>query len=115
MLTLITVVSLVGMFLYFVLRIGKREDEEEGEPRRLYIKTLERSLYVKPHAVQRIVERGISFESLERMLESPESAAVVQKNGRIRVTDGKITAVLEPDGDDLLLVTTFRNGRSRNR
>ncbi len=49
------------------------------------------------------------------MLESKNSKAVMQPNGRIKVTDGKITAVLALDADVLVLVTIFKNGRSHNR
>ncbi len=112
MLTFIMVMTLVAMFLYFVLRIGQKN---EKEPEKIYIKTLGKNLYLRPHATQRIFERGISIESLKTMLESPESKAEIQKNGRIRITNEKITAILQLNGDDLSLVTTFRNGRSRSR
>ncbi len=97
----------VAILLYFLLKPAFPK-----EKRGIYIRALERYLYLSTHSYHRLNERGISPERLKRMLESANSQAVMQKNGRIRVSDGKITAILAMDGDDLVLVTVFRNSKN---
>ncbi len=41
------------------------------------------------------------------MLESEASFAVIQRNGRIKIENDRIVAILQVDGDDLLLITAF--------
>ena len=55
------------------------------------------------------------MKRLKEMLESKSSKAVMQSNGRIKITDGKITAVLALNAGDLVLITVFKNGKSHNR
>lgn len=77
--------------------------------KRIFIKLLNRELLLMPHAFERMVERGISLDELIEMLESPTSSAMMGRQGRIRVTDGKLTAILQLAGRELYLVTTYRN------
>lgn len=42
------------------------------------------------------------------MLESKGSDATLQRNGRIRIENEKIVAIIQIDGDDLVLVTAFK-------
>ncbi len=97
----------VAFVLYLLLK-PSRSKKEEG----IYIRALERYLYLSTHSYERLNERRVSLRRLKEMLESKESTALVQKNGRIRVSDGKLTAILGIDGDDLVLVTVFRNSRN---
>lgn len=67
-----------------------------------------------PHTYDRMVERGISIDDLKELLESKSSAAVMQSNGRIRISNGKIVAILQLSFRDLYIVTVFREGKSRD-
>jgi len=62
-----------------------------------------------------MVERGISIDDLKELLESKSSAAVMQSNGRIRISNGKIVAILQLSFRDLYIVTVFREGKSREQ
>jgi hypothetical protein len=42
------------------------------------------------------------------MLESKESQATLQRNGRIKIQNKKIVAIVQIDGDDLVLITAFK-------
>lgn len=42
------------------------------------------------------------------MFESKEASATLQRNGRIRIENEKIAAVIQIDGDDLILITAFK-------
>lgn len=42
------------------------------------------------------------------MIESKASSATLQKNGRIRIENEKIVAIIQIDGDDLVLITAFK-------
>ena len=67
-----------------------------------------------PHTYDRMVERGISIDDLKELLESKSSAAVMQSNGRIRISNGKIVAILQLSFRGLYIVTVFREGKSRD-
>ncbi len=41
------------------------------------------------------------------MIESKTSSATLQRNGRIRVENEKIVAIIQIGGDDLVLITAF--------
>ncbi len=62
-----------------------------------------------PHTYDRMVERGISIDDLKELLESKSSTAVMQKNGRIRISNERIVAILQLSFRDLYIVTVFRN------
>ena len=62
-----------------------------------------------PHTYDRMVERGISIDDLKELLESKSSTAVMQSNGRIRISNGKIVAILQLSFRGLYIVTVFRN------
>ncbi len=66
-----------------------------------------------PHTYDRMVERGISIDDLKELLESKSSTAVMQSNGRIRISNGKIVAILQLSFRGLYIVTVFREGKSR--
>ncbi len=42
------------------------------------------------------------------MIESKDSSATLQRNGRIRIENEKIVAIIQIDGDDLVLITAFK-------
>ncbi len=67
-----------------------------------------------PHTYDRMVERGISIDDLKELLESKSSTAVMQSNGRIRISNGKIVAILQLSFRGLYIVTVFREGKSRD-
>jgi len=66
-----------------------------------------------PHTYDKMVERGISIDDLKELLESKSSTAVMQSNGRIRISNGKIVAILQLSFRGLYIVTVFREGKSR--
>jgi hypothetical protein len=69
---------------------------------------LDKFLYIRSHALERSIEREIGLDNLKEMLESKESEATLQRNGRIRIQNKKIVAIIQIDGDDLVLITAFR-------
>lgn len=75
---------------------------------RIFIELLGKELLIMPHAYERMVERGICLEELLTMLESPSSSSVLGRHGRIRITNGRLTAVLQLTTGGLYLVTTYR-------
>lgn len=74
----------------------------------VHIALLGKDLLLTPHAFERMSERGIELEQLVELLESKEAEAAIQYNGRIRITDGEITAVLKLSGSVLYLVTVYK-------
>ncbi|MBP9518249.1 MAG: hypothetical protein KBE50_02915 [Fervidobacterium sp.] len=74
-----------------------------------YIELLQREALLMPHTYDRMVERGISIDDLKELLESKSSTAVMQKNGRIRISNERIVAILQLSFRDLYIVTVFRN------
>jgi hypothetical protein len=48
------------------------------------------------------------MDELEMLLDSKSSSASIQANGRIRIENNKIVAILQIDGDDLILITAFK-------
>jgi hypothetical protein len=55
----------------------------------------------------------VSLEELKKVLESEDSRALVQRNGRIKVSDGHIEAILQPSAGVLYLVTVMKKGERR--
>ncbi len=100
----------VFAFLYFLLK-PKRKHQKSSP---IHIFSIGKDLYLSTHAAQRISQRGVKIHELTEMLESKSSRAEIQKNGRVRITNGKITAIVGIDGGDLVLVTVFRNPSTRN-
>ncbi|MGC8544926.1 hypothetical protein [Athalassotoga sp.] len=45
---------------------------------------------------------------MKDMIESKTSSAILQSNGRIRIEDEKIVAIIQIEGDDLVLITAFK-------
>ncbi|HBT39377.1 MAG: Uncharacterized protein XD58_0800 [Thermotoga sp. 50_1627] len=76
----------------------------------IHVNLLGRNLLLTPHAYERMVERGVSLEELKELLESKHACAVVQRNGRIRIDNGQIEAILQPSIKALYLVTVIRKG-----
>jgi len=74
-----------------------------------YIELLQREALLMPHTYDRMVERGISIDDLKELLESKSSTAVMQKNGRMRISNERIVAILQLSFRDLYIVTVFRN------
>ncbi|HOJ88394.1 MAG TPA: hypothetical protein PLP64_01295 [Pseudothermotoga sp.] len=74
----------------------------------IHVALLERDLLLTPHAYQRMLERGIEVNELSRLLESKDAQAIIQHNGRISISNGIITAILQLSGHVLYLVTVLR-------
>lgn len=74
----------------------------------IHVSLLEKDLLLTPHAFQRMIERGVELEELVELLESKDAQATIQYNQRIRITNGKITTVLQLSGSVLYLVTVYR-------
>ncbi|WP_428013845.1 hypothetical protein [Athalassotoga sp.] len=70
---------------------------------------LNKYLYIRSHALQRSIEREIGLDNLKSLLESKESRATFQRNGRIRIENDEIVAIIQIEGDDLVLITAFKN------
>lgn len=78
----------------------------------LHIGLLNKDLLLTPHAYERMVERGVSLEELIAVLESKDSYAFVQRNGRIRIGNNRLEIILQPSGSVLYLVTVVRKEKS---
>ncbi|ODN30847.1 hypothetical protein [Fervidobacterium thailandense] len=87
----------------------KLKNDEGGEVSEIYINRLGRLILLTPHTFQRMIERSIMLDELVEMLESGGSKAILQKSGRIRITDGRITAILQLSFGALYVVTVFKN------
>uniref|UniRef100_A0A7C4VU62 DUF4258 domain-containing protein n=1 Tax=Fervidobacterium thailandense TaxID=1008305 RepID=A0A7C4VU62_9BACT len=79
--------------------------DDSGE---IYVELLGRTVLLVPHTFQRMIERGITVEELVGLLESKHSKALFQRNGRIRITNGQITAVIQLWLGTAYVVTVFR-------
>ncbi|MGB9790320.1 EamA family transporter [Thermotoga caldifontis] len=84
---------------------------EEDINSAIHVALLRKDLLLTPHAYERMIERNVSFEELKELLESKSSRAFMQKNGRIKISNGSIEAVLQPSGKVLYLVTVMRKRR----
>ncbi len=73
----------------------------------IHVSLLNRDVLLTPHVYERMVERGITLEELVKLLESKESMALMQKNFRLKVTNGEISAILELSGKVLYVITVF--------
>ncbi len=109
MLQLLAVLA-VFSFFYFLFKPKRKRQK----PLPIHIFSIGKDLYLSTHATQRISQRGVKIHELTEMLESKKSRAEIQRNGRVRITNGKLTAVVGIDGMDLVLVTVFRNSSTRN-
>lgn len=72
------------------------------------VQLLQKDLLLTPHSFERLVERNIDFEELKNLLESKESHAILQKNGNIKITNGKISAIVRLSGSILYLITVYK-------
>lgn len=107
----------------FVMTIRNRQTKRESFDQRkvmhdnentiIHVNLLGKNLLLTPHAYQRMIERGVSLEELKKVLESEDSQALVQKNGRIKVSDGHIEVILQLSGKVLYLVTVMKKGERR--
>ncbi|WP_213075156.1 DUF4258 domain-containing protein [Fervidobacterium pennivorans subsp. carthaginiensis] len=73
----------------------------------IHVSLLDRDVLLTPHVYERMVERGITLEDLVKLLESKDSMAIMQKNFRLKITNGEISAVLQLSGKVLYAVTVF--------
>ncbi|MGQ9856187.1 MAG: hypothetical protein ACUVQF_05575 [Fervidobacterium sp.] len=80
---------------------------------KFYISLIGKEALLTPHVYERMIEREITFEELIDMLESKDSMAVVQKNFRIKVTNGNISAILQLSGSVLYIITVFRESKKK--
>ncbi|MGB4262709.1 MAG: DUF4258 domain-containing protein [Fervidobacterium sp.] len=74
----------------------------------LYIGLLGKEALLMPHTYDRMVERGISIDDLTQLLESKDSSAIMQRNGRIKISNEKIVAIVQLSFRDLYIVTVFK-------
>ena len=81
----------------------------------IHVNLLGKNLLLTPHAYERMIERGVSLEELKNVLESKDSRAMVQRNGRIKVSDGHIEVILQPSAAVLYLVTVMKKGERRRK
>jgi 5-formaminoimidazole-4-carboxamide-1-beta-D-ribofuranosyl 5'-monophosphate synthetase len=109
MLKILFIIFAVGI-IYWLITAGAKA-KNFHLPSQIYISSLGKNLFLSTHSYQRAKERGITVEELKEMLESKDSQANLQENGRIKVTNGILTAILGMDGDDLVLVTVFKNSQ----
>ena len=109
MLEILFIIFAVGI-IYWLITTGVKA-RNFHLPSQIHISSLGKNLFLSTHSYQRAKERGITVEELKEMLESKNSQAKLQENGRIRVTNGTLTAILGMDGDDLVLVTVFKNSQ----
>ena len=107
----ILIIIFVIIVLYLLLKPRKHRIGSKA----IHIASVGKNLYLSTHAMQRLKERGVEIRKLKEMLESKNSKAIMQPNGRIKITNGKITAVLALNANDLVLVTVFKNVKSRSR
>ncbi|WP_148202015.1 hypothetical protein [Fervidobacterium nodosum] len=75
----------------------------------IHIKLLDKDLLLTPHSFERMLERQINFEELKELLESKDSQVIFQKNGNIRITNGKLSAIVRWSGREFYLVTVYRD------
>ncbi len=75
----------------------------------IHIELLNRDLLLTPHSFERMLERQIDLDELKELLESKDSQAIFQKNGNIRVTNGKLSAIIRWSGRVFYLVTVYRD------
>ncbi|MFN3284044.1 MAG: hypothetical protein ACK40Q_07420 [Pseudothermotoga sp.] len=74
----------------------------------IHVSLLGKDLLLTPHAFERMMERGIELKELVELLESRNCEATIQYNGRIRITNGEITTILQLSGSVLYLVTVYK-------
>ena len=104
--------AILAAFAFFYFLLKPKRKRQKTHP--IHIFSIGKDLYLSTHAAQRIAQRGVRICELTEMLESKKSRAELQNNGRVRITNGKITAIVGIDGGDLVLVTVFRNSSTRN-
>lgn len=109
---MIQFLAIVLAFAFFYFLFKPKIKRQKPPPIRIF--SIGKDLYLSTHASQRISQRGVKIRELIEMLESKKSRAEIQKNGRVRITNGKITAIVGINGEDLVLVTAFRNSETRN-
>lgn len=116
------VIVLVSLFVMAYRNREKKVDaapkdaertSEEDIGSAIHVVLLEKDLLLTPHAYERMIERGVSLEELKELLESKNSRAFMQKNGRIRISNGSIEAVLQLSGSVLYLVTVVMRKRQK--
>lgn len=111
------VIVLVSLFVITYRNREKKVDAVPKDAERtseedigsvVHVASLGKDLLLTPHAYERMIERGVSLEELKELLESKNSRVFMQKNGRIRVSNGSIEVVLQLSGKVLYLVTVMR-------
>lgn len=85
----------------------------ENEMGTIHVAALGKDLLLTPHAYERMIERSVTFEELKEVLESRNSYAFIQKNGRIRIGNGQIEVILQVSGATLYLVTVLRKSKPK--
>ncbi len=96
-LILLTIATFVVAFL-----VKQRQTEQPTEP-----PTGEIVFEYSIHAVQRMEERDISQEKVEKIVQDPASKAFAQSGGRLRITDGELTVIAKLSGRKIVIMTVF--------
>ncbi|WP_448379499.1 DUF4258 domain-containing protein [Fervidobacterium sp.] len=81
----------------------------------LHVSLLDRDVLLTPHVYERMVERGITLEDLVKLLESKDSMAIMQKNFRLKITNGEISAILQLSGKVLYVITVFWEDKKKEK
>jgi hypothetical protein len=81
----------------------------------IHVSLLDRDVLLTPHVYERMVERGVTPEDLVKLLESKDSMAVLQKNFRLKITNGEISAILQLSGKVLYVITVFWEDKRKEK
>ncbi|WP_448375602.1 hypothetical protein [Fervidobacterium sp.] len=87
----------------------------EGSEFLIHISLINKDLILTPHVYERMLERNITLEQLVNMLESKDSMAIMQKNFRLKITNGEISAILQLSGRVLYAITVFWEDKRKEK
>ncbi|WP_448376860.1 hypothetical protein [Fervidobacterium sp.] len=87
----------------------------EGSEFLIHISLINKDLILTPHVYERMLERNITLEQLVNMLESKDSMAIMQKNFRLKITNGEISAILQLSGKVLYAITVFWEDKRKEK
>lgn len=107
---LFIIIMIIGVFLvaYIAREMNKEPKDEQKD-----IDETKGSISFHPHAIARMEKRGIEPDKIYDLLENENPRTGMGYHNRIKITDGKLTAIFEKHLDYIEIITVYWNYESQ--
>jgi len=103
----VIIALIIVMFIVESPRVKNSREKSNGQKTKVNVGDIR----FTSHALQRLNERGIDVEEIERMILDPSSKAAIEENGNIRLEKNGIVVIFRKELMGILVITIFSDNK----